>query len=107
MRGYQQLIRGNVIRGKFRNSLEKPEPFTPAKPERVRFELNDTLHTFRRGHRVMVQVQSTWFPLINRNPQVFTNIFNAPESEYRKATQRVFHSAGMPSGVVVRVEVAH
>lgn len=104
MRGYQQLIRGNVMRGKFRNSFEKPEPFTPGKPERVRFELNDTLHTFRRGHRVMVQVQSTWFPLINRNPQVFTNIYNAPEAAYRKATQRIYHSAAMPSSVVVQVE---
>lgn len=104
MRGYQQLVRGNVMRGKFRNSFEKPEPFTPGKPEHVRFELNDTLHTFRRGHRVMVQVQSTWFPLINRNPQVFTNIYNAPETAYREATQRVYHSAAMPSSVVVRVE---
>ncbi|MDZ7638480.1 MAG: CocE/NonD family hydrolase [Bryobacterales bacterium] len=104
MRGYQQLVRGNVIRGKFRNSLEKAEPFVPGRPEHVGFELNDTLHTFRRGHRVMVQVQSTWFPLINRNPQVFTNIFNAPESEYRKATQRIYRSASMPSSLVVQAE---
>lgn len=104
MRGYEQLIRGNVIRGKFRNSLEKPEPFQPGKPEHVRFELNDTLHTFRRGHRVMVQVQSTWFPLINRNPQVFTNIFNAAEADYHRAVQRVYRSAAMPSSVIVRVE---
>jgi putative CocE/NonD family hydrolase len=106
LRGYQQLVRGNVLRGKFRNSLEKPEPFTPGKPERIRFELNDMLHTFRSGHRIMVQVQSTWFPLINRNPQVFTNIFNAAESDYRKATHRVWRSAAMPSSLVLRVEAA-
>lgn len=104
MRGYQQLVRGNVIRGKFRKSLEKPEPFVPGKAEPVRFELNDMLHTFRRGHRIMVQVQSTWFPLINRNSQKFGNLFNMPEEEYQKATQRVYRSQPMPSGVLVRVE---
>ncbi|MCU0228074.1 MAG: CocE/NonD family hydrolase [Bryobacterales bacterium] len=104
MRGYQQLVRGNVIRGKFRKSLEKPEPFTPGKAEPVRFELNDMLHTFRRGHRVMVQVQSSWFPMINRNAQKFGNLFNLPEEEYQKATQRIYRNPAMPSGVIVRVE---
>ncbi len=104
MRGYQQLVRGNVIRGKFRKSLEKPEPFTPGNAEPVRFELNDMLHTFRRGHRVMVQVQSTWFPMINRNAQKYGNLFNMPESEYQKATQRVYRRPAMASGLVLRVE---
>jgi uncharacterized protein len=104
MRGYQQLVRGNVIRGKFRKSLESPEPFTPGKAEPVRFELNDMLHTFRRGHKIMVQVQSSWFPMINRNPQKFGNIFNMTEEDYQPATQRVYRSRQMPSGVVLRVE---
>src|SRR5262249_45396609 len=69
MGGFQQLVRGDVMRGKFRNSYEKPEPFTPEKPTAVKFEMPDTYHTFRTGHRIMVQVQSTWFPLVDRNPQ--------------------------------------
>lgn len=104
MRGYQQLVRGNVIRGKFRKSLETPEPFVPGKAEPVRFELNDMLHTFRRGHRIMVHVQSSWFPMINRNPQKFGNIFNMTEDEYQSATHRVYRNATMPSGVVLRIE---
>jgi len=104
MKGYQQLVRGNVIRGKFRKSFEKPEPFVPGKAEPVKFELHDALHTFRRGHRIMVQVQSSWFPMINRNPQKFGNIFNMSESEYQKATQRVYRQKGMESGILVRVE---
>ena len=74
MGGYQQLVRGEVMRGKFRNSFEKPEPFTPGKPTAVKFTLPDVCHTFRTGHRIMVQVQSTWFPLVDRNPQTFVDI---------------------------------
>jgi putative CocE/NonD family hydrolase len=101
MGGYQQLVRGDVMRGKFRNSLENPEPFEPNKPTRVRFTLPDTYHSFRSGHRIMVQVQSSWFPLVDRNPQVFTDIFHAKPSDYRKATQRVFRSATMASKIKV------
>ena len=72
--GYQQLVRGDVFRGKFRNSFEKPEPFEPGKVAGVSFTIPDICHTFRRGHRIMVQVQSSWFPLVDRNPQTFVNI---------------------------------
>lgn len=101
--GYQQLVRGDVMRGKFRNALERPEAFVPDQPTRVEFAMNDVLHTFRRGHRIMVQVQSTWFPLVNRNPQVFTNINTAPASAYQKARQRVHRSATQASRIEVGV----
>jgi putative CocE/NonD family hydrolase len=103
MGGYQQLVRGDVMRGKFRDSYEKPEAFTPGKPARVRWTLQDVCHTFRSGHRIMVQVQSSWFPLIDRNPQTFTDIYSAKESEFRKATQRVYRTSEYPSRVTVRV----
>ena len=92
MGGYQQLVRGDVMRGKFRNSFEKPEPFEPGKPTRVKFRLQDIYHTFRPGHRIMVQVQSSWFPLVDRNPQKFVDIYSAKESDFQKATQRVYRS---------------
>ena len=69
MGGYQQLVRGDVMRGKFRKSFEKPEPFSPGEPTTVAFTIQDVYHTFRTGHRIMVQVQSSWFPLVDRNPQ--------------------------------------
>ena len=95
--GYQQLIRGDVMRGKFRNSLEKPEPFVPDQPTAVNFTLPDVAHDFRKGHRIMVQIQSSWFPLIDRNPQKFVDIYSATESDFQKATQRVYRTAEMPS----------
>jgi len=101
--GYQQLVRGEVIRGKFRNSLETPEPFTPGKPAKVEFFVHDIFHTFRRGHRIMVQVQSTWFPLVNLNPHKFMSINDATEADFQKATQRVYRSKAMPSGVRIGV----
>jgi hypothetical protein len=100
---YHQLVRGEVIRGKFRNSLEKPEPFQPGKPARVEWEVSDTLHTFKRGHRIMIQVQSTWFPLIDINPGKFTNIYMATEADFQRTTQRVFRSKSSPSQVKVGV----
>lgn len=103
MGDYQQLVRGDVMRGKFRNSLARPEPFAPDQPTRVEFAMNDVLHTFRRGHRIMIQIQSTWFPLVNRNPQVFTNINTAPASAYQKARQRVYRSAAQASRIEVGV----
>ena len=74
MGGYQQLVRGEPFRGKFRNSLSKPEPFTPGKAAKIEFVMPDVCHTFRPGHRIMVQIQSSWFPLVDRNPQTFMNI---------------------------------
>jgi len=103
MGGYQQLVRGEVMRGKFRNSYEKPEPFEPGKPTKVRFTVNDICHAFRPGHRIMVQVQSTWFPLVDRNPQTFCDIYNAKESDFQKATHRVYHNGENPSKVTVQV----
>jgi putative CocE/NonD family hydrolase len=103
MGGYQQLVRGDVMRGKFRNSYAKPEPFEPGVPARVKFRLQDVYHTFRPGHRLMVQVQSSWFPLADRNPQTFVDIYSAKESDFKKATQRVYRSRDLPSKVTVLV----
>lgn len=101
--GYQQLVRGQPLRAKFRKSFERPEALTPGKVEELNFSMPDVAHTFRRGHRIMVQVQSTWFPLIDRNPQVFTDIPNAKPEDFQKATQRVYHSPQQPSGLEVLV----
>ena len=103
MGGYQQLVRAEIMRGKFRDSYEKPQPFVPNKTTTVKFAMNDVLHNFRNGHRLMIQVQSSWFPLIDRNPQVFTDIYSAKESEYHKATQHVYHSPEQPSSIGVLV----
>jgi putative CocE/NonD family hydrolase len=103
MGGFQQLVRGNPLRGKFRHSFEKPEPFVPGKVEEVSYEMGDVNHTFRRGHRIMVQVQSSWFPLIDLNPQTFVSIPKAKPEDFRKATQRVYHAPQTPSGLQVMV----
>lgn len=103
MGGYQQLVRGDVLRGKFRNSLEKPEPFTPGKVTKVEFTLPDVCHCFRRGHRVMVQVQSSWFPLVDRNPQKFVSIPTAKAEDFQKATHRVYRTASAASSLTVPV----
>jgi uncharacterized protein len=103
MGGYQQLVRGDVFRGKFRNSLEKPEPFEPGKVARIELAIPDVFHTFRRGHRVMVQVQSSWFPLVDRNPQTFVNIPTARPDDFRKATHRIHRSAGAASALTIQV----
>jgi putative CocE/NonD family hydrolase len=103
MGGYQQLVRVEMMRGKFRDSYEKPQPFAPNKPTPVKFALNDVLHTFRTGHRLMIQVQSSYFPVIDRNPQVFTDIYSAKDSEYHKATERVYHTHEQPSNISVLV----
>jgi hypothetical protein len=103
MGGYQQLLRGEPMRGKFRDSWERPAAFTPDKLTSVNFDMPDVNHTFRKGHRIMVQVQSSWFPLVDRNPQTFTQIPTVNPSDFKKATERVFHQAGAPSGIEVRV----
>lgn len=103
MANYQMLVRGEIMRGKFRNSLENPEPFTPNEVTKVKFTLNDTHHTFLKGHRIMVQIQSSWFPMFDRNPQTFCDIYNADESDFKKATQRVYHSEEYPSKIVLRI----
>ena len=88
--GYQQLVRGDVIRGKFRDSFETPRPFVPGEPTAVDFTLQDVYHTFRPGHRIMVQVQCSWFPLVDRNPQTFVDIYHAKPSDFHRATQTLF-----------------
>jgi len=103
MGGYQQLVRGEPMRGRFRNGFEKPEPFTPNRPTAVTFTLPDVCHTFRSGHRLMIQVQSSWFPLADRNPQTFVDIYRAKASDFRKAVQRVYRSRDLPSRVNVLV----
>lgn len=104
MGGYQMMVRNEVLRGRFRDSYEKPSPFEPNKPAHVRLELQDVLHTFRKGHRVMVQIQSTWFPLVDRNPQKYVeNPYYAGEEDFIKATQRVYRTATLPSAIEVLV----
>jgi hypothetical protein len=101
--GFEQLLRGEPMRGKFRNSFERPEPFEPGVVTKVEFVAPDVLHTFRRGHRIMIQVQSSWFPLVDRNPQKFVDIYQATETDFQKATQRVYHDAAYPSGIKINV----
>jgi putative CocE/NonD family hydrolase len=103
MNGYQMLVRADVMRGKFRNSFEDPQPFIPNKITRVRFELPDVAHTFLKGHRLMIQIQSSWFPLVDRNPQTFTDIYKATESDFKKATIRIFHTEGVTSKIILPV----
>jgi putative CocE/NonD family hydrolase len=103
MAGYQQLVRGEPFRGKFRNSLERPEPFVPGKSEKIEFVMPDVFHTFRPGHRIMAQIQSSWFPLIDRNPQKFLNIPTAKASDFQKAVERVYR--GGKEGTRIRVLV--
>jgi len=100
MSGYQMMVRSEVIRGRFRNSYETPEPFVSNQPTQIILELQDVLHTFKKGHRMMAQVQSTWFPLVDRNPQVYLgNMFEAKEGDFTKATQRVYRSMQRPSRI--------
>jgi putative CocE/NonD family hydrolase len=101
--GYQQLVRGWPLRGKFRNSFEQPEPFEPGIVEAVSFTMPDINHVFRRGHRIMLQVQSTWFPVMDRNPQTFVDIPTATRDDYQPATQQLIRSRTQPSGVEVHV----
>ena len=103
MGGYQQLVRGEPFRGKFRNNMSKPEPFTPGKPEKIEFWMPDVLHTFRSGHRIMVQIQSSWFPLVDRNPQQFLDIPNARPADFQKATERVYRGGADGSHLSVPI----
>jgi uncharacterized protein len=95
MGGYQQLVRGEPFRGKFRNSFEKPEAFVPNQPSKIEFAMPDVYHTFRKGHRIMVQIQSSWFPLVDRNPQKFVEIPKAKPGDFVKATERVYHGSSV------------
>lgn len=104
MSNYHMMVRSEAMRGRYRNSFEKPEAFKPNEVTEVNFPLQDVYHTFKRGHKIQIQVQSTWFPYIDRNPQTFVkNIFMADESDFQKQTHRVYHSKKYPSSVTVEV----
>src|SRR6266496_3594700 len=90
-----------IMRGKLRNSFSAPEPFKPNKIERVKFDLPDVAHTFKKGHRIMIQIQSSWFPLANRNPQKFVNIYEANDSDFQKATIKIYHDSANPSCIIL------
>ncbi len=101
--GYEQLLRGEPFRGKFRYSFEQPEPFKPGELAKIQFAMPDIYHCFQKGHRIMIQVQSSWFPLVDRNPQTFTDIPNAKPDDFRKATERLYHSGDEASFVTLGV----
>lgn len=97
------MLRGEPFRGKFRKGFSKPEPFVSGKVESIDYAMPDVCHTFRAGHRIMVQVQSSWFPLTDRNPQTFVDIPKAKAADYQKAVERVFRGGEVGSGVRVWV----
>jgi uncharacterized protein len=103
MGGYEMLVRGEVMRARFRNSYENPEALGPGEVSRVRFRMPDIAHTFKRGHRIMVQIQSSWFPLVDRNPQKFVDIYRASEADFQKAMHRIHRSAEFPSKLEVNL----
>lgn len=103
MGGYEMLVHAEVFRGRYRKSLENPEPFVPNKIERVKFNIGDVAHTFKKGHRIMVQIQSSWFPLVDRNPQRFVNIYEAGESDFQKAGIRIYHNEKNASNLLLPV----
>ena len=99
------MVRSEVIRGRFRNSYEKPEPFVPGEIAEINLPLQDVCHTFKKGHRIMVHVQSTWFPVIDRNPQKYVdNIFKAQRGDFIRATHALYHSPANSSWIEVKVE---
>ncbi len=102
--GYLQLVRGEPFRGKFRNSFTSPEPFTPGKIEEIRFTMPDVDHCFKKGHRIMIQVQSSWFPLTDRNPQRFTDIPDAKPTDFVPATERLYRGLHNASFIEVNIE---
>jgi putative CocE/NonD family hydrolase len=102
--GYQQLVRGEPFRGRYRRDPAKPVAFVPNQPDSLRFAMPDINHTFKKGHRIMVQVQSSWFPLTDRNPQTFVpNIFEAKPTDFKSATMRVYHTAARDSRLEIHV----
>jgi predicted acyl esterase len=96
-------VRGDVMRGKFRNSFENPEPFTPGQVTEVSFEMQATAHQFKKGHRIMIQVQNSWFPLVDINPQSFVNIYEADKKDFIKATHRIYHDAEHASKISISI----
>ncbi|MBK8505749.1 MAG: CocE/NonD family hydrolase [Saprospiraceae bacterium] len=103
MGSYQMLVRGEIMQGKYRKSFENPIPFEPGKIEQVKFELPDVAHTFQKEHRIMIQIQSSWFPLADRNPQKFMNIYEASENDFQNASIRIYHEALNSSRIILPV----
>jgi putative CocE/NonD family hydrolase len=103
MGGFQMHLAGEIMRGKFRNSFESPEPMVPGEITPIRIDLRDRYHTFKAGHRIMVHIQSSWFPAYDRNPQKFVDIYHAVPDDYQKATQTVYRSVQYPSRLVLGV----
>jgi len=104
LNGFELMIADEIFRGRYRKSFEKPEPITPNEVTPFTIDLHTANHVFKAGHRMMVQVQSTWFPIYDRNPQKFvSNIFEAKESDYQKATQHIYRSKKFPSSVEISV----
>ncbi len=103
MGGYQMLLTGDIMRGRFHQSFEKPVPLVPDKATQFNFSLPDRFHTFKKGHRLMVQVQSTWFPMFDRNPQKFVDIYHAKPSDYQPATQRIYRTSTRASRLMLPV----
>ncbi|HVW62968.1 MAG TPA: CocE/NonD family hydrolase, partial [Puia sp.] len=101
--GFQRLVRADVFRCKFRNSFEKPEPLVPGKAAEVAFDMNEIAHTFEQGHRLMVQIQSSWFPLVDMNPQTFVNIPTCEASDFKKAVIRIYHDPSHLSAITLPV----
>jgi putative CocE/NonD family hydrolase len=100
---YQMLLAGDVFRSKYRNSFENPEALVPNQITEIEFNLFDKFHTFKKGHRIMIQIQSTWFPVIDRNPQKFCNIYEAEEIDFQKAFHRVYHSEKYKSYLIFKI----
>ena len=103
MGGYQMLVRAEIFRGRYRNSYEKPSAFTPGKVEEVKFELPSIAHSFKKGHRLMVQLQSSWFPLADRNPQQFIDIYHCSEKDFIKSDIKIYHDAQNASKLILPV----
>ena len=104
MGGYELMVSNEVFRGRYRTSFEKPSPIKPNETTEFKYSLHGQNYTFKKGHRIMVQVQSSWFPIIDRNPQTFVpNIFEAKAEDYRAATQKIFRSAKFASHLVLPV----
>ncbi len=103
MGAYQRLVRAEIMRGKFRNSYENPEPFVPGKVEEINIRLNDAFHTFKKGHKIMIQIQSSWFPFFDVNPQTFCDIYNADEKDFVKASVKIYHTEKYPSRILLNI----
>jgi putative CocE/NonD family hydrolase len=102
--GYEMLLRGEPFPARFRNSFEKPAPVAPNEPAKISYVMPGIVHTFKKGHRIMVQIQSTWFPLVARDPQKFMENYQvATDADFQKATERVYHAAAQPSQIILPV----